>query len=214
MMAPIGKIASPAQGAGYFEKDGCYAKNDGAHREASTWAGESAATLGCGIEKTHADGRFEIEAARAKRSTYSRRAGRRSRRRWKRGARASRSTIPIWRRRRRSATSTGARWSEAGSTRRRRSASRRPGSAPKPARPSAVCPGWTCSPVRTMRVSAPGASVGAWGTVRGQMIRHYGAASDCALSIGTYSLGSNSRTFPHACGTWSRLAASPTPPRG
>ncbi|MDE2915189.1 MAG: relaxase domain-containing protein [Paracoccaceae bacterium] len=38
IVASIGKIASPAQGVGYFEKDGYYAKDDGAHREASAWA--------------------------------------------------------------------------------------------------------------------------------------------------------------------------------
>ncbi len=38
MVASIGKIASPAQGVSYFEKDGYYAKDDGAHREASAWA--------------------------------------------------------------------------------------------------------------------------------------------------------------------------------
>ena len=42
----IGTIASPAQGVGYFEKDGHYAKDDGAHREASAWAGKGAAALG------------------------------------------------------------------------------------------------------------------------------------------------------------------------
>ena len=29
MVEPIGKIASPAQGVGYFEKDGYCAKDDG-----------------------------------------------------------------------------------------------------------------------------------------------------------------------------------------
>ena len=46
MVASIGKIASPAQGVGYFEKDGYYAKDDGAHREASAWAGKGAESLG------------------------------------------------------------------------------------------------------------------------------------------------------------------------
>ena len=40
MVASIGKIASPAQGVGYFEKD------DGAHREASAWTGRGAEALG------------------------------------------------------------------------------------------------------------------------------------------------------------------------
>ena len=43
MIASIGKIASPAQGV---EKDGYYAKEDAAHREASVWAGKGAAALG------------------------------------------------------------------------------------------------------------------------------------------------------------------------
>ena len=46
MVASIGKIASPSQGVGYFEKDGYYARDDGAHREASAWAGRGAAALG------------------------------------------------------------------------------------------------------------------------------------------------------------------------
>ncbi len=46
MVASIGKIASPAQGVGYFEKDGYYAREDGTHREASAWAGKGAESLG------------------------------------------------------------------------------------------------------------------------------------------------------------------------
>ena len=46
MVASISKIASPAQGVGYFEKDGYYAKDDGAHRKASAWAGKGAVALG------------------------------------------------------------------------------------------------------------------------------------------------------------------------
>ena len=46
MVASIGKIASPAQGVGYFERDGYYAREDAAHREASAWAGKGAAALG------------------------------------------------------------------------------------------------------------------------------------------------------------------------
>ena len=46
MVASIGKIASPSQGVGYFEKDGYYARDDGAHREASAWAGRGAEALG------------------------------------------------------------------------------------------------------------------------------------------------------------------------
>ena len=46
MVASIGKIASPAQGMGYFERDGYYARDDSAHREASAWAGRGAEALG------------------------------------------------------------------------------------------------------------------------------------------------------------------------
>ena len=44
MVASIGKIASPSQGVGHFEKDGYYANEDAAHREASFWVGEGAKT--------------------------------------------------------------------------------------------------------------------------------------------------------------------------
>lgn len=33
-------------GVGYFEKDGYYTKDDGAHREASAWTGRGAEALG------------------------------------------------------------------------------------------------------------------------------------------------------------------------
>ncbi len=46
MVASIGKIASSSQGVGYFEKDGYYARDDAAHREASAWAGRGAEALG------------------------------------------------------------------------------------------------------------------------------------------------------------------------
>ena len=46
MVASIGKIASPSQGVVYFERDGYYARDDGAHREASAWAGRGAEALG------------------------------------------------------------------------------------------------------------------------------------------------------------------------
>ena len=46
MVASIGKIASPSQGASYYERDGYYARDDPAHREASAWMGEGAAALG------------------------------------------------------------------------------------------------------------------------------------------------------------------------
>ena len=46
MVASIGVVASPSQGASYYERDGYYAKDDPAHREASAWAGRGAAELG------------------------------------------------------------------------------------------------------------------------------------------------------------------------
>ena len=46
MVASIGKITSPSQGASYYERDGYYAKDDPAHREASRWAGKGAEALG------------------------------------------------------------------------------------------------------------------------------------------------------------------------
>ena len=46
MVASIGKIASPSQGAAYYERDGYYAKDDPAHRDASAWAGKGAEVLG------------------------------------------------------------------------------------------------------------------------------------------------------------------------
>ena len=46
MVASIGAIASAAQGVSYYERDGYYAKDDPAHREASRWTGRGAADLG------------------------------------------------------------------------------------------------------------------------------------------------------------------------
>ena len=46
MVASIGKISSPSQGASYYEKDGYYAKDDPAHKDASAWAGKRADALG------------------------------------------------------------------------------------------------------------------------------------------------------------------------
>ena len=46
MIVSIGAVAAPAQGAAYYERDGYYAKDDPAHREASAWAGKGAADLG------------------------------------------------------------------------------------------------------------------------------------------------------------------------
>ncbi len=41
MVASIGAVAAPAQGASYYERDGYYAKDDPEHREASGWAGKA-----------------------------------------------------------------------------------------------------------------------------------------------------------------------------
>ena len=46
MVASIGKIASPAQGVTYYERDGYYARDDPAHKAASAWAGKGAEALG------------------------------------------------------------------------------------------------------------------------------------------------------------------------
>ena len=46
MVASIGAVAAPAQGASYYERDGYYAKDDPEHREASGWAGRGAEELG------------------------------------------------------------------------------------------------------------------------------------------------------------------------
>ena len=46
MVASIGAVASSSQGASYYERDGYYAKDDPAHREASAWAGRGAGELG------------------------------------------------------------------------------------------------------------------------------------------------------------------------
>ena len=45
-MLSIGALASAAQGASYYERDGYYAKDDPEHREASGWAGRGAEALG------------------------------------------------------------------------------------------------------------------------------------------------------------------------
>ncbi len=45
-MLSIGAIASAAQGASYYEKDGYYAKDDPGHRDASAWFGKGAESLG------------------------------------------------------------------------------------------------------------------------------------------------------------------------
>ena len=46
MVVSIGAVASPAQGVSYYERDGYYAKEDPAHREASAWFGKGAEALG------------------------------------------------------------------------------------------------------------------------------------------------------------------------
>ena len=46
MVASIGAVASPAQGANYYERDGYYAKESAEHRAASAWAGKGAEALG------------------------------------------------------------------------------------------------------------------------------------------------------------------------
>ena len=46
MVASIGAIGSASQGVSYYERDGYYAKDDPAHREASGWTGRGAESLG------------------------------------------------------------------------------------------------------------------------------------------------------------------------
>ena len=46
MVASIGAVASPSQGAHYYERDGYYAKDSPEHRAASAWKGLGAAELG------------------------------------------------------------------------------------------------------------------------------------------------------------------------
>ncbi len=46
MVTSVGAIASASQGVSYYEKDGYYAKDDAAHREASAWRGRGAETMG------------------------------------------------------------------------------------------------------------------------------------------------------------------------
>ena len=46
MVASIGAVAAPAQGAHYYERDGYYAKDDPEHSAASAWAGRGAEELG------------------------------------------------------------------------------------------------------------------------------------------------------------------------
>ena len=46
MVASIGAVASPSQGANYYERDGYYAKDSAEHRMLSAWAGRGAQALG------------------------------------------------------------------------------------------------------------------------------------------------------------------------
>ena len=46
MVASIGAVASPSQGANYYERDGYYAKDSAEHRAASAWAGRGTEALG------------------------------------------------------------------------------------------------------------------------------------------------------------------------
>ena len=46
MVATIGAVASASQGVSYYERDGYYANDDPAHKEASAWAGRGAGALG------------------------------------------------------------------------------------------------------------------------------------------------------------------------
>ena len=46
MVASIGAVASPSQGAAYYERDGYYAKDSAEHRMLSAWAGKGAEALG------------------------------------------------------------------------------------------------------------------------------------------------------------------------
>ena len=46
MVVSIGAVASPAQGVSYYERDGYYARDDPAHKEASAWIGGGAEALG------------------------------------------------------------------------------------------------------------------------------------------------------------------------
>ena len=46
MVVSIGVVAAPAQGVSYYERDGYYARDDPAHRDASAWIGRGAEALG------------------------------------------------------------------------------------------------------------------------------------------------------------------------
>ena len=46
MVASIGAVAAPSQGASYYERDGYYARDDPEHRASTAWAGRRAGELG------------------------------------------------------------------------------------------------------------------------------------------------------------------------
>jgi len=46
MVVSIGAVSAPSQGVSYYERDGYYARDDPAHRDASVWAGKGAEALG------------------------------------------------------------------------------------------------------------------------------------------------------------------------
>ena len=46
MVVSIGTVAAPSQGVTYYERDGYYARDDPAHKDASAWAGKGAEALG------------------------------------------------------------------------------------------------------------------------------------------------------------------------
>ena len=46
MVVSVGVVAAPSQGVSYYERDGYYAKDDPAHRDASAWIGRGAEALG------------------------------------------------------------------------------------------------------------------------------------------------------------------------
>lgn len=46
MVASIGAVAAPGQGVSYYERDGCYAKDNPGHRAVGARAGRGAEALG------------------------------------------------------------------------------------------------------------------------------------------------------------------------
>ena len=190
MVASIGKIASPAQGVSYFEKDGYYAKDDAAHREASAWAGKGAAALGLsGLVEPEAFQRvLEGEVPGGRRlgrkemdGTIHHRPGRdvtlsaRSRSRsWRWSAAMNGSSMPTT----------------------RRSAGRSPGSRATPSSPG-------CATRRPGRWSAPGNR--RWRPRRSAMIR---PATSTRSSIPIASSPTWSRAATGSGGPWSMTGCS------